>query len=443
MSAGPAVTALDTARQVADAVLYEGYVLFPYRASATKNRYRWQWGVLIPRSQAELGATEPTNARCEVPLRIDRVDAAVTVTARFLHLRRRQVRDTGDELVDRLEVDGQLHLSWDEGLEQEVTTGPRSVATLLRHPHTTAFCCEPGWTDEPLGTAGRIERATERIDGELRVSAVAVSDGVVRFVATVHNLTDWSRPGAHRDEVLRRSLVSTHLILSVDGGVFASVIDPPGWTGRAADECHSRTVHPVLVGDEGADTVVLATPIILEDRPTIAPESTGPTYDALEIDELLALCVRGLSDDEKREARATDPLAAELIERNESLPAAALERLHGRVHDRVDDRVWDVDSALTELLGVGEAALDTVDIDGSTVSLGDLVRLRPRRRADAHDLFAEGRIATVEKIVATVEGETMLAVTLVDDPAAEYHRWYGRFQYFHLDEVEPQAEGDP
>jgi hypothetical protein len=439
MSAGPAVTALDTARQVADAVLYEGYVLFPYRASATKNRYRWQWGVLIPRSQAELGATEPTNARCEVPLRIDRVDAAVTVTARFLHLRRRQVRDTGDELVDRLEVDGQLHLSWDEGLEQEVTTGPRSVATLLRHPHTTAFCCEAGWTDEPLGTAGRIERATERIDGELRVSAVAVSDGVVRFVATVHNLTDWSRPGAHRDEVLRRSLVSTHLILSVDGGVFASVIDPPRWTGRATDECHSRTVHPVLVGDEGADTVVLATPIILEDRPTIAPESTGPTYDALEIDELLALCVRGLSDDEKREARATDPLAAELIERNESLPAAALERLHGRVHDRA----WDVDGALTELLGVGEAALDTVDIDGSTVSLGDLVRLRPRRRADAHDLFAEGRIATVEKIVATVEGETMLAVTLVDDPAAEYHRWYGRFQYFHLDEVEPRAEGDP
>jgi hypothetical protein len=38
--------------------------------------------------------------------------------------------------------------------------------------------------------------------------------------------------------------------------------------------------------------------------------------------------------------------------------------------------------------------------------------------------------------VRTDEGDTQLAVTLVDDPAAELHRWYGRFQYFGLDEVE-------
>ena len=36
------------ARAVADAVLYEGYLLYPYRATSQKNQYRWQIGVLGP-----------------------------------------------------------------------------------------------------------------------------------------------------------------------------------------------------------------------------------------------------------------------------------------------------------------------------------------------------------------------------------------------------------
>ena len=39
---------VDVARQVADAVLYEGYLLYPYRASSSKNHARWQFGVLGP-----------------------------------------------------------------------------------------------------------------------------------------------------------------------------------------------------------------------------------------------------------------------------------------------------------------------------------------------------------------------------------------------------------
>jgi hypothetical protein len=35
-------------REVADALLYEGYVLYPYRASSGKNTNRWQFGVLMP-----------------------------------------------------------------------------------------------------------------------------------------------------------------------------------------------------------------------------------------------------------------------------------------------------------------------------------------------------------------------------------------------------------
>ena len=39
---------LDLARRAADAVLYEGYLLYPYRSTAAKNQVRWQFGVLGP-----------------------------------------------------------------------------------------------------------------------------------------------------------------------------------------------------------------------------------------------------------------------------------------------------------------------------------------------------------------------------------------------------------
>src|SRR5579862_7039734 len=48
---------LAAAKQVADAVLYEGYVLYPYRASARKNQLRWQFGVLAPEAFVAAGAS--------------------------------------------------------------------------------------------------------------------------------------------------------------------------------------------------------------------------------------------------------------------------------------------------------------------------------------------------------------------------------------------------
>jgi hypothetical protein len=193
--------------------------------------------------------------------------------------------------------------------------------------------------------------------------------------------------------------------------------------------------------------VVLAAPIILYDHPQIAPESPGPSFDATEVDELLALAVMGLSDEEKRRARATDPRAAALIDRTDTLPVTVQERLHGAVRDwGPSDLRPEPDAGVTDevrdLLGVGEQPVRSVTVGGQQVEVGDRVRLRPKRRADAHDLFVAGRVALVERIVRTVEGETYLAVTVDDDPAADLHRWYGRFQYFGVDEAEPLA-GEP
>ena len=53
MTAPPSRALSTVARAVADAVLYEGYVLYPYRASSPKNQVRWQWGVLMPADVVE------------------------------------------------------------------------------------------------------------------------------------------------------------------------------------------------------------------------------------------------------------------------------------------------------------------------------------------------------------------------------------------------------
>lgn len=434
--------ALDAARQLADTVMYEGYVLFPYRASALKNRFRWQWGVVIPQAQAELGDTEPSEVVTEVLVRTTAA-TALEVTARFLHLELRQMHDAEGRPVEELEVDGVAVPTWEEGHEGEVTTGTRPLVELAEL--TLPLDVSGSHRTEAAGT-GHAERTAEPLTGTLDVTTERLADDVVRLRVRVANTTDWSAWRAPREQVVRRSLVGVHVLLAAHDGTFASAIDPPDWAEPHAAECQSRHLHPVLVGDEGgADDVVLAAPIILYDHAELAPESSGPSFDALEMDELIALCVTGLSDEEKAAARATDPRAAELLARTEALPAAALQRLHGRNSGGAPyadpalmrpEAEANLDPALALTLGVGETPIEEVALDGRTITVGGHVRLRPRRRADAHDLFSDGRIALVEKIVRTDEGDTQLAVTLVDDPAAELHRWYGRFQYFGLDEVE-------
>src|ERR1700733_3709901 len=80
----------DAVKKIADAVLYEGYILYPYRASAVKNRQRFNFGTIYPQIYSDLsGGTEPWKMRteCLVVGRWPKVEARV----RFLHLRSREV----------------------------------------------------------------------------------------------------------------------------------------------------------------------------------------------------------------------------------------------------------------------------------------------------------------------------------------------------------------
>jgi hypothetical protein len=199
--------------------------------------------------------------------------------------------------------------------------------------------------------------------------------------------------------------------------VFLSQIDPPLWAAAAAKACRNEHTWPVLVGE-----VMLSAPIILYDHPVIAPESPGDFFDSTEIDELLTLRTMTLTDEEKRAARATDPRAAELLDRVDTMPPEVLERLHGAVR------------YLRRATGPVEP--ERVAVPGGSVGPGSRVRLRPSGRADAQDMFLRDRTATVEAILSDVDGSTHLALTLDDDPGADLNREMGRFLYFAPDDVE-------
>jgi hypothetical protein len=205
--------------------------------------------------------------------------------------------------------------------------------------------------------------------------------------------------------------------------------------------CRNEGGWPVLA-DPG-DRVVLSSPIILYDHPELADESPGELYDGTEIDEILTLRTLALSDQEKAEARATDPRAAALLDRVESMDAQTMARLHGTIRsprpaaDQEEPSVpwWDPDADASV-----SPDTDTVTIGGQQVARGSLVRLRPgARRADAQDMFLAGRLAEVQAVLHDVDDTPYLAVSLAGQPDEDIQIAHGRFLYFMTDEVEPCA----
>jgi len=438
---GPAKTAeaFERAGRVADAVLYEGYVLYPYRASATKNQVRWQFGVLAPRPFAEADGAEQWAQQTEVIAEFG-LAASVDVRVRFLQVQARTVEaGDGDGFVPvaELDVDGRRWATWEEAVEQTVDVIGVDLASI--GSSETPFTIPDFREVEELGSAGRVVRERWAIDGVVRLTVEDVPGPypLTRLQVQVENLTEWGERGQRREEAMRRSLVGVHVLLHADDGSFLSSLDPPEFARGAVASCTNRNAFPVLIGDEGDDTTVLSSPIILYDRPEVAAESPGDMCDATEIDEILALRVLTLTDDEKLQARATDPRAAAIVDRVDDFAPEIFERLHGAIRSLgpAPEKPlpwWEpaVDAAV-------DPWSDTIRIDDVEVSKGSKVTLRPgARRADAQDIFLADRTATVEGVFFDVDGDQHVAVSL-DDQAAELHQWQGRFLFFHPDEVEP------
>ena len=451
---------LDDVRRVADAVLYEGYILYPYRASAQKNRSRWQFGVLMPPAYAAADPSETTTARAECVFTRDG-EPSVNVVVRFLQVQRRTCPGPG------------APDTWDEAVEREVSATVAGAA-LFGDGTATPFGI-PGGEEHEATADGDVMRVRRALRGVVTVRATELPGPwqAARLTVGVTNQTaaglgapdspvlgspvpdspvpDSQVPGSpvlgSRAQALPAALVAAHMIITISGGAFVSMTDPPEWAAPAVNECENAGCWPVLAGPPGERNVLLASPIILPDHPEVARESPGELYDGTEIDEILTLRTLALTDEEKDAARATDPRAAALIDRVESLDGAALQRLHGTIRGwqgsppaeaREDDGTGEVPWWDPEADQSVSPSTDSVLVAGQRLARGNLVTLRPgARRADAQDMFLVGRTAVVEAVLLDVDDQPYLAVTLTDDPAADLHAAHGRFLYFSPDEVEP------
>ncbi|MFL5887948.1 MAG: hypothetical protein ACJ76M_02575 [Solirubrobacteraceae bacterium] len=304
---------MDELRRIADAVLYEGYVLWPYRKSALKNQRRWTFGGVYPPAHSAVHPDDPARMQAQV---LVRGRPAVEASARFLHVVERQVLRDGVEPVDELECDGERHVSWEEATEREISTRAQHADIAI----------EGGSAREPIA-GGAIERRWRPLHGSLAVASEELGGDVHRLTVTIRNETSWT--GSDREDALRQTFCSTHVVLRARGGEFVSLTDPPAELAGAAAACHNTGGWPVLVGEEGDRTTMLCSPIILPDYPRVAPESPGDLFDGGEIDQLLVLNILALTDDEKRAMRESDPRARDILERTEHLSEEELMRLHG------------------------------------------------------------------------------------------------------------------
>ncbi|MDT0466232.1 hypothetical protein [Streptomyces gibsoniae] len=344
-SARDADPAFEEACAVADAVLYEGYLLYPYRRSSPKNRVRWQFGILAPRAWAEAygpvapglsGSVESWWQQTECLLRAE-PDAVVRVRVRYLQTQDRSVeRRTEDGRhvpVDGLEAAGTVHLSFEEAVPQE-TDLVVPLGDLPAASREFDIGAPGGEETEQLPEgAGRLVRRRRPVEARTTLSAERLPGPgpLYRLRVRTENTGRSTPAGAPRDEALGHALVAAHTFVGGTGLSFFSSIDPPDEVAELARDCRNVHTFPVLAGAEGSDGLVLSSPIILPDHPQVAPESPGDLHDAAEIDEILTLRTLLLTDDEKREARATDPRAAGILDRVETMPPEVWARLHGAI----------------------------------------------------------------------------------------------------------------
>lgn len=203
--------------KIADAVLYEGYILYPYRPSAVKNQQRWNFGALCPESYsvAQRG-TESWTMQTECLIQAN-LETSLSLKVRFLHLLMREVAvprsdavpnsnlrsESSDSkfqipdgaeyrVVPSLEVNGKLLQTWQEAIEREVVvpsvklndlengsrpgslTGPVSVTGSRR----VAFAFPGSESIEDLCDAesgarlGVVVRKQERLAGAIEVQII-------------------------------------------------------------------------------------------------------------------------------------------------------------------------------------------------------------------------------------------------------------------------------
>lgn len=405
-SAGSPVSAGFTAAEsLARTLLFEGYVLYPYRCSSLKNQQRWAFGCLFPPSFCALQQGDACVMRTECL--VEGNTPRVGVSIRFLQCvaRADAARDPSSGSPGPL--------PWQEALERAVDLPACDLTELAQAACSFDARFEPH-TDEVCG----ITRVQGFLSARITLQAMELEPALWKLVVRIENVTPFATGG--RSEALLSALVSTHTLLQCEQGAFVSLLEPAPEHAEHVARCKNEGTWPVLVGAQDERDVMLSSPIILYDRPRVAPESPHELFDGTEIDEILTLRILTLSEAEREEIRASDPRVRALLERTEGMAESELKALHGTWRSPEHPPVARHTS------------------DSGELAAGDQVRVRPRPHGDVIDLALAGELATIAKIEQDLEGRLYYAVTIDSDPGRDLglHGQPGHRFYFQRDELE-------
>src|SRR5689334_11392970 len=235
---------MDTVERIAETVLYEGYLLWPYRRSAIKNQKRWNFGGVYPRSFSETARSgDPWEMQTQCL--VSGSDASLAVKVKFLQAVERKVGrwnlEGGLDFVESLEVDSERYLAWEEAREQERVIEFQKLSDLAI-AHRFALSVPEGSEKEDIFSRagknmGALVRSWRSLEGEIEVKAESLREPLFRITVQIRNLTP--RAGPDREAALKQTFLSTHTILQVDGGEFISLTDPPEMFEAEAKACQN------------------------------------------------------------------------------------------------------------------------------------------------------------------------------------------------------------
>jgi hydrogenase maturation protease len=377
------------AERLARALMFEGYVLYPYRRSSLKNVQRFSFGTLEAR--------KPGKSTLRVECLMQGRSPRLLLSVRFLqHVQR---DDAGEPEP------------WIEAIERACDHAGLEVAILADREAPARF--EHALRGTRQSSSGSV-RTSGDVHASIALEARRLAPELFKLAIEVANLRD--------DAQLLSALGAAHVLLRAEEGRFVSLLEPaPGLAAHAAS-CRSEGCFPVLVGSAERDDALLASPIILYDRPAIAPESAGDFCDATEIDEMLTLRVLTLTEAERREAERTDARSRAILERTHALSEDALLALHGTRREPEPSQL--------------EPPATTRHT--RAFAPGDAVMLRPRKGGDIFDLALSGERATVASVEEDFEGRLHYAVTVDADPGRDLGAagMSGHRFFFAADELE-------
>ncbi len=442
--------------QIINAVLYEGYILYPYRPSSSKNqRERFTFGRVYPTDYgAAQGGVEPSMMQAQVLVKTpDRMPGSLNVCVRFLHPMRREIgvltspvtnwsadKEPAFNVVPKVEVDGRLFQSWHEAVEREIMVTDAVLESNATHRKSIEFEFPPSRIVESIrNDQGQIPAVILRqqcaIKGKIDIETEPAPNCTKVTVRVINETPMESGDMSDQNAIIERTFASSHIVLSLDEGAFVSLLEPDEEFQGLAEDCRNIGVWPVLVGDEKSSDrrTMLASPIILYDWPKIAPESAGPLFDGTEIDEILNLRILTMTDEEKREMRNVDAAARQLLERAENLSGEDFLKMHGTLRG--------VRPLEEQIFGTNQRR-EGVNIDGAFLKPGDRVRIRPKARADIMDIALDGKIAIIEAVEEDAEARVHLALVVQDDPGKDLGmlRQPGHRFFYTVDEVEAVKE---